>query len=450
MKKWFKRLALVLLLIFIAVVVYVAWNWSSFSIIAGTGSIGEGEYPIPEPLSAVPDLGAAGESDWPSWYGPNGDRRSLSENIQTDWSAGLEQVWETHYLCQGRETAAWSSPAIRGNRMIVCGRSTEHDMVFCLDPEDGTLIWYTSYETEAKSNHGSGPRATPYIDGASVYTFGRSGDLVAWQLLDGEKLWHVNVEDLGGEEPVWGHSSSPLIVDSLLLIQGGGSCRTLAFNKHTGALVWKSGEGLAGYAALQPAKLDQMDVVLAFHGTGLAALNLKSGYEYWNVGWKTSYDVNATTPLVSGNKIFITSGYGTGGMMLSADTLAAVSEWVTEEFSSIHSDPYEIDGYIYGYSGDSHQNRGAFKCLDQKTGDVQWSTDEMGWGTCTWVDGYLLCCDIKGNIYLMKPVPEKFILVTKLEKALGNIPGPVWTVPVVANGRLFLRYKQKLVCYNLE
>jgi hypothetical protein len=74
----------------------------------------------------------------------------------------------------------------------------------------------------------------------------------------------------------------------------------------------------------------------------------------------------------------------------------------------------------------------------------------MGWGTCTYVDGHLLCLDIEGNLFLMKPDPERFIKVTELSRALGDVEGPVWTLPVVANDKLFLRFKQRLVCYALK
>ena len=86
---------------------------------------------------------------------------------------------------------------------------------------------------------------------------------------------------------------------------------------------------------------------------------------------------------------------------------------------------------------------------DKMSGEVVWATNEMGWGTCLWVEGYLLCCDIKGNLYLMKPGAEKFELVTEMAESLGKVRGRVWTIPVAANGRLYLRFKQKLVCYEL-
>ena len=262
-------------------------------------------------------------------------------------------------------------------------------------------------------------------------------------------VWHKNVMDEGGEEPSWGHSSSPLVLGNLVFVQGGGRCRTIAFRKNSGQVVWKSGQGLPGYAPIKPMYFAGDTVLLAFHGKGLAALEMDKGSELWNIPWETSYNVNATTPLVIGDRVFITSGYGTGSLMLKVVRQKSEILWRTEEHASIHSDPYFIDGYFYGYSGDSFQNKGAFKCIDAQNGKEKWSTDEMGWGTCTWVDGNLLTCDIKGNIFLMKPDPGRFIKVTELPSALGDIREPVWTSPLVSNGKLYLRFKQKLVCYDI-
>jgi outer membrane protein assembly factor BamB len=253
----------------------------------------------------------------------------------------------------------------------------------------------------------------------------------------------------GGKEPTWGHCSSPLIWANQVLVQGGGSGRTIAYDKKTGDVLWKSGQGPAGYAALNTIDIEDKPAVLAFHGKGLAALDITTGTELWNMPWETDYDVNATTPIVFENKVFITSGYGTGCQLLVIDPSSAEILWRNESFSSIHSDPYVIDGYLYGYSGDSYQNKGAFKCLDLSTGLEKWATNEIGWGTCIYVDDHLLCCDIKGNIFLIKPNPEKFIKITEVKGALGNVKGPVWTMPVIANGLLYLRFKQRLVCYNL-
>jgi outer membrane protein assembly factor BamB len=447
-KKWLKWVLGILGVIILAIATFVIWNWTMFTIVSGTEGIEGDLSTIPSPPDVITDSLQLGSNDWVSWYGPEGDRISTEKGIRTDWSEGLTKLWEVDYLCQGTGSSSWSSPVIQGNRLVVCGRDTENDLVFCLNPDDGSLIWHQSYPAKAKTNHGSGPRATPFIDADKVYTFGRSGDLACFNLFDGQLLWRKNVMDEGGEEPMWGHSSSPLVIGNLVVVQGGGSCRTIAYDKNTGNVIWKSGNGIGGYAAIKQMQLDEVKGLLAFHGTGLAALT-SEGKELWNIDWPTDYDVNATTPVTINDQVFITSGYGTGGMLLKVNSASADSLWRTADLSSIHSDPYIIDGYIYGYSGDSYQNKGAFKCIDLKDGKEKWSTNDVGWGTCTLVEGYLLCCDIKGNIFLVKPGPDEFELVTSLSSAIGDIKGPVWSTPVVANGKLYLRFKQKLICYDI-
>ncbi|MCF7975761.1 MAG: hypothetical protein K9N55_18230, partial [Phycisphaerae bacterium] len=167
------------------------------------------------------------------------------------------------------------------------------------------------------------------------------------------------------------------------------------------------------------------------------------------IPWETSFGVNATTPLVSGDQVFITSGYNTGAQLLQVSDTEAKVLWTHKVMASHHSDAFILDGHLYGYSGQSLQNRGAFKCVDLADGAENWSTGDMGWGTCVSVDGHLICLDIKGNLFLMKPDPKEFIKVTDLPNALGDVKGPVWTLPVIANGQLYLRFKQRLRCFSL-
>ncbi len=444
--KWVLMGAAVLLL-FLSI--YVWLNWSSVAILMGTeGITGKTEIiPAASAQTLVPL--EKGPADWATWLGIGGNSRSTVTSLKTDWSKGLQKLWEVDFLCQGRTSAAWAAPVIQGNRLVVTGRSADEDLIFCLDPQDGHLLWQKSYSSKAGTSHGAGPRATPAIEDNRVYTFGRNGDLVCWNLTDGAEIWKANVNGLGGETPQWGHSSSPLILGDLVLVQGGGSARTLAFDKMTGKVLWKSGNGKSGYAALTKIMLQNKAVILAFHGTGLAAIDAENGAELWNIPWSTPYDVNATTPVVSENRVFITSGYKTGGILLEASRTGGKKIWQNTSIAAQHSDPFVIDGYLYGYSGDSSQNRGDFVCVELATGIEKWRSGEMGWGTCIFAAGYLLCQDIRGNLYLMQPNFDKFIKISELPQALGKVRGPVWTRPVVANGRLYLRFKQMLVCYEI-
>jgi outer membrane protein assembly factor BamB len=449
-KKVLKITAGVIALLVVVIAVLVVLNWESISIMLTNRELHGTVDAIPEAVDPGTLLITRGESDWICWRGANGDGRSTMTGILTDWSSGLEKKWEVDFLCRHSSSVTWSAPVIQGSRLVVCGRDKVNDLVFCLNPEDGSLIWKAAYPAVAGTSYGTGSRATPWIDNQRVYTFGRSGDLVCWSLLDGSKLWHKNVNHEGGEEPTWGHSTSPLVTDKLVIVNGGGTARTIAYDKINGNVTWKSGSGPAGYAALRTMIIEGQSVLLTFHGKGLAALDPEDGKELRNTTWETTNDVNATTPVTSDDLVFITSGYGTGCELVQVNRTQAKMVWKSEVIASFHSDPFIIDDHIYGYSGQSTQNKGEFKCVELRTGIEKWSTNEMGWGTCVYVDGFLLCCDIKGNLFLMKPDPEKFIKVTEMPKALGKIKGASWTVPVLANGKLYLRFQQKLVCYSIS
>lgn len=403
---------------------------------------------IPPAIVTPPPL-EIGPADWPCWRGPNGDGKSSLTGIRTDWTGGLTKLWEVSFLCQGTRTSTWSAPVVQGNRLVVPGRDNDNDLLFCLDSQTGQLIWSGSYPAKTGTSHGPGSRATPFIDDDRVYTFGRGGDLACWRLFDGELLWRKNVEDAGGKAPQWGHSASPLVYGDDVFVQAGGEALAIAYDKLTGEIAWKSAPREAGYAALTLFETGATTDLLVFGADTLVCLDPNDGSEIWSTPWETSYGVNATTPAISKNTIFITSGYNTGCEALHVADGTVKPLWRNKAIASHHSDPIIIDGYIYGYSGQSSQNRGDFKCLDLATGSEQWSTDQIGWGTTVYVDGYLLCLDIKGNLFLVEPDPTAFKLTTPFPDALPDIADPAWTLPVVANGRLYLRYMQHLICYDL-
>ena len=450
MKKWLKRIGFILLLGVLAIAFAAFWWRSELSILIGTGKLEGKKNPIPSPRKTpLPPL-TQGATDWTCWRGFKGDGHSRVTGIRSDWSRGLKKLWSVDYLCQGDDGATWSAPVALGNRIFVCGRTETEDLLFCLSTLDGALLWKAGYEAKADSSHGAGPRATPCIDGRRIYTFGRSGDVVCWNAFDGKKVWQVNIEKVGGKAPEWGHSSSPIIWRNLLLLHGGGTARTIAFDKLTGKTIWKCGEGESGYVPLVVTTIDGTNCLISFHGTGLALLEAKSGKELWNLPWKTDYDVNATTPIIDGNRVFITSGYNRGCALIQMTKEKGTIIWENKVIASHHSDPIILDEYLYGYSGQSFQNRGSFKCVELKSGALKWSTNEVGWGTFVYVDGYFLCCDIKGNIYLVKPDPERALIVTKMDRALGPDVKPAWTTPVLANDQLLLRHKQTLVAYSIK
>lgn len=119
--------------------------------------------------------------------------------------------------------------------------------------------------------------------------------------------------------------------------------------------------------------------------------------------------------------------------------------WNNKVIAAHLSDPIIIDGFIYGYSGQSNQNKSYFKCVKLDDGSEKWSTGELGWGTTLYIDSHLFCMDNKGNLFIVKSDPDAFHKVTEFKSALGKIKHPAWTIPVITNGKLYLRYIQHLV-----
>ena len=444
-----KRLKIILVIIAIVLVFVIYFGYQLYNMVMGSEPLSGKQENIPTKMAIFPPI-TKGIADWPNWRGTNFEGKSASKGIKTDWSNGLVKLWDVNYLCQDKSTASWSTPVIQGNRLIVPGRDKKNDLVFCLNADNGELIWTGSYLAEAETSHGPGPRATPFINEDRVYTFGRSGDLVCWQLEDGKLLWRKNVKDAGGAEPSWGFSTTPIVLDDKVIVQGGGKALVIAYDKMTGDIRWKSMEGDVGYAAAITMNIENETKLLIYHSKGLSCLNPSDGKALWTVPWLTEYGVNATTPIVSNELIFHTSGYKMGCEAIKVTKNGYSVLWKNNNLEAQHSDPILIDGYIYGYSGESARNVGQFKCLELLTGKEMWSTNLIGQGTTTFVDGHLICQDLKGNLFLVRPDPSAFKKVGEIKSAIADVKNPAWTVPVVANSKLYLRYMQKLICYQLD
>jgi outer membrane protein assembly factor BamB len=394
------------------------------------------------------DLITQGSSDWSSWQGPNFDKKSSFTGIMKDWSKGLKKVWVVKFLCQGDKSATWSAPVICGNVLIVPGRDDTDDLVFCLNAQTGDLFWKGLYKAKTNDNHGPGSRATPVIDENRVYTYGRGGDLVCWNLKDGKILWHKRSEDIGGIEPDWGYSSSPLVIGNKVIIQSGGKVLAAAYNKITGEVLWTTGNGPGGYSPLNVFIADSS--LLLFSGEALSGLNRETGAMNWTLPWVVEYKINAATPLSEGNIVFITSGYKKGSMAVKIDKNKPTILWQSKAIEGQQTDPVILDGYVYGYSGNSTSIKGELVCLCLSDGKVMWKTREAGMGTLAYADGYIVCLDIKGNLYLVEARPDKFVKAGELKKAIPDVKHPAWTAPVIANGKLYLRYLQSIVCYDID
>ena len=408
-------------------------------------------FKIPE-VSGKPTPLQEGADDWPAWKGVNADNSSTFTAIKTDWSKGLKKLWEIKYLCQGKKSASWSCPAIKGNRLVIPGRDETHDHIYCLDPDTGKLLWHKSYKAPSGSDtFGEGQRATPLIDEDRVYTISRGGDLICWKLYDGETLWQKNLKSLGGKIPIWGHSASPVLLNSKLILQAGGEAQLIALDKYSGKLIWNSGPGEGSYSTPVIFQANNKKMILLFAGKSLAAFSPDTGKKLWDTPWPLKNNINVITPPIEEKQkiAIISSWYKKGIQAVRISEKEPKILWKNNNIEAHQTDPFILNGYIYGYSGMSAFNKNDFKCLDLKTGKEIWTTTKLGTGQFIYVKPFFICLDIKGGLFLIKPEPKGLNLVTSFKGAVPGVKKRVWTKPIVARGKLYLRYVNHLICYDI-
>ena len=378
--------------------------------------------------------------DWPQWRGLNRDGISSEKISPASWGKdGPKQLW-TKEVGTGV-----SSVAVEGGRLYTMGNNGSTDVVFCLDAATGAEIWRHTYPQSLDPRQfEGGPAGTPSIDGDRVYTLSHEGDLFCLAASNGKLLWRKNLlSDFGGSRQKWGYAGSPLVDGNLVIVDSGGvGASTVALDKTTGALKWKAGDDEAGYSSPVAFDLAGTRCIAVFKADALVGLNAANGQEMWRYGWPMRNDINATTPIVSGDKIFITSGYGTGCALLQVSPGKATQIWRNKNISSQLASPVLVQGDIYGIDG--NLGGGELRCLEFGNGQVKWRQN-IGGGTLIAASGYLVALSERGELIVVEASPTNYREVARAQ-VLG---GRCWVAPVVADGKIYCKNNQgTLVCLD--
>jgi outer membrane protein assembly factor BamB len=325
------------------------------------------------------------------------------------------------------------------------GNIAETDNVFCFDALTGKLNWKHEYPCSSKDPNGYlGTRSTPTVDGDCVYTLSREGHFFCLDATSGKVKWAKDFQkDFGSEPPKWGFAGSPLIEQDWVLTEGGGKNKTsvIAFNKHTGQVIWQVGTDGAGYASLIPLNLGGERCFLQFSTDQLICHKMKDGAELWRTPWATSYGVNSATPVINGNEIFLSSGYNFGCALFKATAAGAQEVWRNKNMRNHVNTCVLVKGSLYGY------DEKELRCLDWKTGQVKWSANGYGKGAICSADGKLILYSQTGKLGLAEATPEAFKEMSAFQALSGK---DTWANPVLANGIIYLRSMDKLVALDVR
>ena len=397
-----------------------------------------------------PPVEASHEGETGQWTGHLGSLRNgrSAETLGNDnWQdAEPESVWNAQI-----GTGA-AGIVVDAGHLYTVGNSDDKDTVFCLDAESGEQKWAVSYPCELDTRQfEGGPAATPTLDpaGGCLFVLSHEGELRCLGIADGAELWRKHlVEDFGGRRPKWGFAGAPLLVGGTLIVEAGGDgSSVVALNPDDGSEKWRAGDDECGYAAPIQLPTANGTAVAVFNAFGLVAYSIANGSELFRQRWKTNYDVNAATPLYSRGHVFLASGYGKGGGLVSVKGNSPEIVYETRDAIAQFQSPILIGDHLYLVTGDNN-TKSRLNCIAFVDGSLVW-TEPVGGnrGNVIAVGGHLIAVTERGEAILCEASPASFEEKGRFQ-AVG---GRVWAPPAFAGGLLFVRNNAgELRAWNLR
>jgi outer membrane protein assembly factor BamB len=350
--------------------------------------------------------------------------------------------------------AGYSGPVVSGDSLVLFHQPENEELIECLDPATGKTRWQTGYPCSYQGGYGTGPgpRATPSISGDRVVSFGVTGVLQCLELSTGNVLWR---RDLGKEyslpETFFGIGTSPLVQGDRVLLNLGSKeeAGLAAFDLASGETVWAATDDTASYSSPVVRSVHGEELAFFFARSGLHCVEAKSGKERFFFPFRARMhaSVNAATPIVEGNQVFLTSSYGVGAALLEVKPERGFAKiWTSDDvMSSQYNTPVYRDGYLYGIDGREDLGVARLVCVEWKTGKLAWAEDGFGCASIVLVGDDLLLLTQNGELVIAPADPMNFQPRIRA-KILSS---PCRAEPAVAGGRLYARDEANLIAVDL-
>jgi outer membrane protein assembly factor BamB len=398
-------------------------------------------------LAVAPRVSQA--DDWPAWRGPKRDGICRETGLLKQWPPeGPPLAWKTTGLGVG-----YSGPSIVGDLLFTMGNRDGKEWVLALDwTQQGKEVWASPVGPIRHDGGGyPGPRATPTFDNGRLYTLGVNGDLLCLEAETGKEIWRKNlVDDFGGSIPQWGYSESVLIDEDWVLCTPGGEKATIAaLDKLTGETVWMAPVGdPAAYSSIMKVSIGRVWQYVTLTAKGVISVRRDDGKFLWRYDAPASDVANVATPVWFGQTIFAASAYGTGGGLVWAKKVGEEFQpqeiYFTKDMKNHHGGMILLEDHLYGANDPRF-----LACLEYRTGEVAWQDRAPGKCSILFADGMLYCRDERGPLSLVEATPEGFELRGQFDQP-DRSDQRSWPHPVIANGLLFLRDQDVLLCYDVR
>jgi outer membrane protein assembly factor BamB len=403
-----------------------------------------------------------GAFDWPQWRGPDRTGLSKETGLLKDWpNAGPKQLWKIEGLGEG-----YSTPSVSAGRIYVLGTKDKDEYMICLDERDGKRIW--DVKIGQKTGGYEAPKSTPTIDNGYAYVVSSDGNLVCVEIGKGAIKWQKSYKkDFGGRSGGWAYTESPLVDGDLVIgTPGADTAALVALKKSNGEVVWKttikgverkpsndpkkkadnSTYSRAGYSSVIAAEIGNVKQYVQFLDGGVVGVNAADGRLLWHYEEPANTTANISTPIVQGDLVFAASSYGTGAgqakIVKDGSDFKAEKTYFLNKLQNHHGGLVLVKDHIYGTSG-------SLMCVDFKSGKVAWDDRSVGKGSVTYADGMLYVRGEGGKIALVEANPAKYIEHGQFMQP-DRSKQAAWPHPVVANGKLYIRDWDILLCYDVK
>lgn len=406
-------------------------------------------------LLCVPTLSpSASAEDWSGFRGADRTGRTSETGLLQSWpEGGPSKVWVSRDAGIG-----YSGFAVVGDRMYTMGADASTEYVIALDAKTGRKVWQTPVGQRLKNGWGDGPRSTPSVSGGNVVALGGKGGLICVSAANGAKRWSVELTELGGKIPNWGYSESPLIDGDRVIVTPGGPQGTVAaFQLTDGAKIWQSSDmkEFCHYASIVPIEHYGQKQYLQLTMSKVFGLD-NDGKLLWQADWPGRTAV-IPTPIYTDGRVYVTSGYGTGCMLLNITKDNQVEEiYANKKMKNHHGGVIQLGDVLFGFSDGV-----GWACQDLATGDIVWNEkktrgneEALGKGAISFADGRFYCLDEQSGMCVLIEATKdgwknvgKFRLDPQTQQRADK--GKVWTHPVIANGKLYLRDQEVVICYDI-
>jgi outer membrane protein assembly factor BamB len=375
--------------------------------------------------------------DWPQILGPDRNGEAQDEKLAESWPKDGPKV-----LWTARSGSGFAGPAVAGKRVVLFHRVGDADRIEALDVRNGDSLWKANYVARYRGgvNPDSGPRCVPVIHDGNVYAFGASGDLHCVSLEDGSKRWTRKLyDDYRGDEGYFGAGSTPIVADGKLLVNVGGRDQAglVALALDSGETVWKATDEAASYSSPTLANIDGRECAVFVTRMNVVAIDPANGEEVMRFPFgRSGPTVNAATPLVSGDSLFVTASYGIGARLAKLERGNPKIVWSSDDaMSSQYATAVYRDGYLYGIDGREDVGVAELRCIEAKSGKVAWTSEGFGVAHVILAGDKLLLLKVSGELVLASASPQKFEPLAEAKIAEGITRA----MPALSNGRLYVR-----------